>query len=480
MADQPGPWQDVQIADQPGPGPDVQLPRRRFQEQLADDLGNSCSDSGQSPESRSGHTSANTCDSNGEQLWSTPVYRPNSATNFGGFRFGDEASNAASGTSVVTSVATQTAMFEGVDTDNELLRAAVTLNSNVLLETDVRLSSKAAGRGTFGEVRRGIYSGCTEVAVKVPRMKGGKLSPGGLETLANELLILRDVHHENIVAFHGCVELDGLMCLVMEWVGGGDFRQYVRSRRKREAFKAEYAAKSSLGDLSVLMSEQKILVDVSRGMLYLHSREKPVLHLDLKPENILVEEGEPPCGKIADFGLGTLLHAGAESPSSVVGTRAYMSPEVSAGKKYGLPADVFSFGCVCLFVVRGQHLSNPPTVTECQWCLSISAPAFFPTTIMQVASNCVVPNPAKRINFEVISASLAKNLFLGPDLLCEASEETLLSERRARREKIRKKPIEKNGKEAQKMAIALSRQTEAVQLVKEQPNTTTARTLISL
>merc|ERR1719433_1131434 len=132
--------------------------------------------------------------------------------------------------------------------------------------------------------------------------------------------------------------------MVLEWIDGMDFGTYVRSSRRPEKSASP-------------QHERKLLVDVARGMQYLHAQRPAILHRDLKPSNILVETIVlPPRAKIADFGRSAIWNA--DQRGQRVGTLAYMAPEVHRSEPYTTAADIFSFGCVLLFTTSTEHPSE--------------------------------------------------------------------------------------------------------------------------
>ncbi len=98
-----------------------------------------------------------------------------------------------------------------------------------------------------------------------------------------------------------------------------------------------------------------ILLDISQGLLYLHSRG--VVHRDLTASNVLLTTSF--CAKIADLGVSRIIdvHPLAASKHSMIpGTLGYMPPEALAeNPKYGSALDVFSFGVLMLFVVLQKY-----------------------------------------------------------------------------------------------------------------------------
>ncbi|CAE8616911.1 unnamed protein product [Polarella glacialis] len=199
------------------------------------------------------------------------------------------------------------------------------------------------GSGAFGIVVKGVLHCATEVAIKIPKTRFQ--SPEEYQ-LADEMMLFWHIRHSNVVLFHGAtlMSLNGgspILSLVLEWVNGGNFGEYMQQFRSNGVFEADGRAFA-----------YKILLDVARGMTYLHKLTPIILHLDLKPANILVEKSVPPIGKITDFGLNRF--ALNSLPQHKVGTEKYMAPEVALHKPYGPAADVFSFGRVIIWTITGK------------------------------------------------------------------------------------------------------------------------------
>ncbi|CAE8743050.1 unnamed protein product [Polarella glacialis] len=204
-------------------------------------------------------------------------------------------------------------------------------------------SSSILGSGAFGIVVKGVLHCTTEVAMKIPKTR---FQSPEKSQLANEMRLFRHIRHSNIVLFHGAtlMILNGgspSFSLVLELVNGGNFGDYMQQFRSNGVFEVDGRAFA-----------YKILLDVARGMTYLHNLTPIILHLDLKPANILVQKSVPPKGKITDFGLSRF--ALNSLPRHKVGTEKYMAPEVAQRKPYGPAADVFSFGRVIIWTITGK------------------------------------------------------------------------------------------------------------------------------
>lgn len=94
-----------------------------------------------------------------------------------------------------------------------------------------------------------------------------------------------------------------------------------------------------------------ILVDVARGLLYLHDRPSPVFHRDLTAKNVLLTSSL--AAKITDMGNSRIINMRCgqmnKKLSAFPGTLVYMPPE--AQDNYGPALDIFSFGHLALFTI---------------------------------------------------------------------------------------------------------------------------------
>jgi serine/threonine protein kinase len=176
-----------------------------------------------------------------------------------------------------------------------------------------------------------------DVALKL----GNVLSPSALARVEREAIGLAQLQHPNVVVVHGVGETDGRLYIAMEYVAGGNAREW-RDAQPR-SWREIVALYASAGD----------------GLVAAHAAG--LVHRDFKPDNVLVGgDGRP---RVADFGLvrrdGAPSEEGAPVPISasltpmtqtgtVVGTPAYMAPEQIDGDAVDARADQFAF-CVSLW-----------------------------------------------------------------------------------------------------------------------------------
>jgi serine/threonine protein kinase len=93
-------------------------------------------------------------------------------------------------------------------------------------------------------------------------------------------------------------------------------------------------------------SQLSLMLDIARGIKYLHEHKPPVIHRDCKSSNILITSKVT--AKIADFGLAKVKQSTRSMVRSLVGTVNWQAPELwHAHPKYDYKVDVYS--CACVF-----------------------------------------------------------------------------------------------------------------------------------
>ncbi|XP_029005801.1 dual specificity tyrosine-phosphorylation-regulated kinase 3 [Betta splendens] len=78
-----------------------------------------------------------------------------------------------------------------------------------------------------------------------------------------------------------------------------------------------------------------------------------IIHCDLKPENILLKQQGRSGIKVIDFGSSCFDH---QRVYTYIQSRFYRAPEVILGSRYGLPIDMWSFGCILAELLTGYPL----------------------------------------------------------------------------------------------------------------------------
>lgn len=180
------------------------------------------------------------------------------------------------------------------------------------------------GKGTFGEVKRGVWRG-EEVAVKF--LKTTMLtSSDTIAAFIEECNIMKNLRHPNILLYMGASTKGPDFFVVTEFCENGNLFELLHLNRNYKLNWEEV---------------RRMALEISYGMNYLHSFNPPILHRDLKSMNVLL--GKKLQVKLADFGNTKLLDV---QMTKQKGTFQWMAPEVIKGNVYSEKSDVFSFGII--------------------------------------------------------------------------------------------------------------------------------------
>ncbi|KAM0040216.1 putative protein kinase RLK-Pelle-DLSV family [Helianthus debilis subsp. tardiflorus] len=217
--------------------------------------------------------------------------------------------------------------------------------------TNFRPESKI-GQGGFGSVYKGVLRDGSEVAIKVLSAE----SRQGLREFVNEITVISDIHHENLVKLHGyCVEKDHRI-LVYGYLKNGSLDQTLLG--------SGYCSINFTWEV-----RRKICIGVAKGLTYLHEEVQPhIIHRDIKASNILLDEDYTP--KISDFGLAKIFPAHLTHVSTrIAGTQGYLAPEYAIRGQLTRKADIYSFGVLLLEIVSGRPNQNRRLPVEEQYLL---------------------------------------------------------------------------------------------------------------
>ncbi|KAM4049247.1 LOW QUALITY PROTEIN: mitogen-activated protein kinase kinase kinase 1 [Anomaloglossus baeobatrachus] len=150
-----------------------------------------------------------------------------------------------------------------------------------------------------------------------------------VEALREEIRMMAHLCHPNIIRMLGATCEKNNYNLCVEWMAGGSVAHLLS---KYGAFKE-----------SVVINYTEQLL---RGLAYLH--ENQIIHRDIKGANLLIDSTGQRL-RIADFGAAARLASKAtgagEFQGQLLGTIAFMAPEVLRGQQYGRSCDVWSTGC---------------------------------------------------------------------------------------------------------------------------------------
>lgn len=186
--------------------------------------------------------------------------------------------------------------------------------------------------GEYGEVRICVHrTSGSERSVKI--LKKNHMDDYQKRTFYNEITILKDLDHPNIIKMYEFFEDRKRFYIVTDICKGGELFEIIEEHGKFNEKDTCILMKSILGCVN-----------------YCHLNN--VIHRDLKPENVLMEKSlESDSIKIIDFGLSVKAEA-ASRYSEMVGTPYYVAPEVM-NKNYGKKIDVWACGVITYILLGG-------------------------------------------------------------------------------------------------------------------------------
>ena len=193
--------------------------------------------------------------------------------------------------------------------------------------------------------------------VVIAFLKTDQLDAHSLTRLAREAQAMgRLGNHPNIVTVHDIGDEGGRPDIVSQYVDGGSVAELLRGADKHQ-----------------LPLEQvlRIASQVCQALAYAHSRG--IIHRDVKPANILLTQDHT--AKLGDFGLALGLDFSRVTlKGTLLGTVAYMAPEVALEQEAHARSDLYSLGVMLYEMVTGrppflgdqlvgiisQHINTPP------------------------------------------------------------------------------------------------------------------------
>ena len=281
---------------------------------------------------------------------------------------------------------------------------------------------KFIGKGSFGTVYLSKKDGKSGyfATKQIERSMADK--PGYYKYFENELRILKDLHHPNIVHLEDVKKDDKYYYIVMEFVNGGSLTDCLKK------YQMKYGKSFPEEIVQYLMRQ---IVDAIK---FIHKRN--IIHRDLKLDNIMVNFDNDNDKnnlnmmrakvKIIDFGFATKLTPDKNNlAQTALGSPINMDPLIlnvmaKKGKDlkqlgYDDKADIWSLGTICYELLIGKTVFNAETMNDLVQKVesgNYHVPTSLSREMVSFLNSMLQYDGSKRLNAE----ELSKHAFLTKDV----------------------------------------------------------------
>ena len=260
------------------------------------------------------------------------------------------------------------------------------IGSHYLIEDQV-------GQGATGVVWRGrdTVTGA-RYAIKILRPEYAR-DPAAVARFVRERTALVLFRHPNVVTLHDMVVEGEQLALVMDLVEGGDLGEHLRAR----------------GGTLPTGEAAELIAQVGDALAAAHQAK--IVHRDLKPANVLMDRGQV---RLGDFGIARIADEAAITTAGImVGTAAYLAPEVIRGQEPGPAGDVYAAG-ITLYELLSGH---PPfrgqvaAVMHDHLHTTPDRPPGIPGPLWELILACLGKDPSRRPSATAMAQALRDPAF---------------------------------------------------------------------
>jgi eukaryotic-like serine/threonine-protein kinase len=248
------------------------------------------------------------------------------------------------------------------------------------------------GRGGMSVVWRGFDEVLgRDVAIKVLHVRFAD-NETFRERIRREARAAGRLSHPHVGTVYDFGEVDGRPYMVMELIDGESLA--ARLRRAPLPWRLTVA----------------ICAQLAGGLAAAHARG--LVHRDIKPGNVMLTRAGV---KVVDFGISALPDdEQPDGPPTVLGTPAYVAPEVLSGAPPGYAADVYAVGVVLYRALTGNLPWPVSSSNEVLRAHLLADPdplppiEGLPPTVAELCLRCLAKDPAQRPTSGALSATLSR------------------------------------------------------------------------
>ncbi|KAK1383665.1 Protein kinase domain-containing protein [Heracleum sosnowskyi] len=201
---------------------------------------------------------------------------------------------------------------------------------------DIKYCIGTGGYGSVYETR--LPSGKTVALKKLHRREAE--DPAFDRSFRNEVHVLSNIRHKNIVKLYGFCLHNRCMFLVYEYMEKGSL--FCALRNEAHAVELDWSKRVD------------IVKGIAHALSYMHHDcTPPIVHRDISSNNILLNSKME--AFVADFGASRFLDPNSSNQTMVAGTCGYIAPELAYTMVVTEKCDVYSFGVVALEIMMGSH-----------------------------------------------------------------------------------------------------------------------------
>lgn len=257
---------------------------------------------------------------------------------------------------------------------------------------------KKIGAGGMGDVYEAVEAELNRpVAIKILRNDGSEGASDRKSRFQAEARTLARIQHPNVVSIHSVGEQDGISFLAMEFVKGLPLDRFLLSH--------------PIGLRQLLDLFRQML----EGLAAAHAGG--IIHRDLKPQNIMIDEQFK--AKLVDFGVAKALSDPMSTNTTagvVMGTIAYIAPELMRGLPATLQCDIYAMGLVFYYALTGEQPFRGKSTFEVMEQIrtagikfSPRSRLFIPELLQKIVLRMTSPSPATRYqSVDQVKAELAQ------------------------------------------------------------------------